>query len=751
MEECNSNAVNKNDEGGEVLLLLCVLGSAIAILVTLWVLRLFLRRMIRCRPRVWFGENKKKMFLNHWSGAIDVAFGAIYITAFQALGWKQRFSIWMSISLSDTNWRFFSVFVLAMHSVSVIILVQPRFIRWILSYIWGETRQQELSNEDTTNIDLVVDFVRLLRPDLIVNGKGGYDEPLDMTPIGIHIDNIDADLLDVQHATRFAVYMDVDCTDHVINILVLPKTALFPFFNVTKQSAAKMKNICFERLADHTNERLKVILGSLKKQKRSHVTLGLPGLGKSAENNICLSELILNMGNTHAEPSPHDAALLSTVLINEYERESYMWPKVIFLRLDETFVKIRYSSRLSDGTISIQGQHLRSLELVEEAMKYQYSEHEPSVAIIEFKESEKDLDSFQCKMACVFSQSPREFSMAELSKAHALVRHVAVPLTRPEVSVVGQVCKTDFTSNLTRADIEANAEKFGGVLRNILMNPSQARGPENERASINTSIDFGDLTMHNVPSTLKHFVTPYPLYGTKAFDPVPDIVFAFLSPAVKQSFVGLRPPERILKQLYGSSSAENEYKVGELLSRRKRSVTCKVYPNIKGVVKKNSSEPVDVPGLILQGGRAHGISFSSLPPAAAMRDDYIYVPVSEQQPLFDCAVYSSTEKMVFLVQASVKAPINHAFKIAQLERIKEQLELGEDTGLVYIYATLEIGRKHGLKFSDADENLFFVADHMEFLGLSGAYILEYWDIERGPRSIVATDQELIKDIEVLYG
>lgn len=727
--------MNENNEAGEVLLLFCALGRAVAVLVALWVLRLLMRRMVRCIPML-FGV---KMFLNDWSGAIDIALGAIYIAA--ALGWEQK------ISISDTNSIFFAGF--AMHSIAVITLVQPQFIRLVLS--WGTTR--ELSNKDTENIDLVVDFVRLLRPDLVVNGKGGYGEPLDMTPIRIHIDNIDAGLLDVKHPTRFAVHMDEGRTDHVISILVLPKPSVFPFFNLKKQRAANMKNICFERLADHTNERLKVILGSLTKQERSHVTLGLPGLGKSAENNICLSELILNIGNTHAEPSPHDAALLSTVLINEYEHESYMWPKVLFLRMDETFVKIRYSSRLYDAAISIEGQRLRSLELVQEALEYQYSKSERSVAIIEFTEREKDLDSFQSQMACILSQSSREFSMKELSKAHGLVRHVAIPLTRPEVSVVGQVCETDGTLNLTRAYIEANAEKFGGVLRNILMNPSQARGAENERASINTSIDVGDLTLHNVPSSLKHFVTPYPLYGTKAFDPVPDTVFAFLSPAVKKAFIGLRPPERILKQLYGSSASENEYKVGKLLSRRKRSVTCEIYPNTKGVVKKKNSVPVDVPGLFLEGGRARGISFSSLPPAAAMREDYIYVPVSEQQPLFDCAVYSSNDKIVFLVQTSVKAPITHAFRIAQLESIKEQLELDVDTALVYIYATQEIGRKHGLKFSDADENSFFVEDHMEFLGLTGAYILEYRGIEQGPRPIVATDEELInsKDIEVLYG
>jgi hypothetical protein len=408
--------------------------------------------------------------------------------------------------------------------------------------------------------------------------------------------------------------MDAGLTDHdVKNMLVLPKSASFPFFILKKQEGAFMTNICFEHSADHTNERLKLMLLSLRKLKFRILLSACQEL-ENRERTTCAC---WNYSLTWEIPkqtrmSEMRHSLPITSCRQSYVQQTYMYGhswSICVLR-DTTIVRIHYSR--FTGAISIQGEHAKYLDSVTEALDQAYLDGDNrSVVIIEFSEMES-FQGFSSSMACIFSQSSCEFEMKEMGKPGKLIEHIVVPLTSREVSVVGQVyeaCKTD--NNLSRLAIEERANEFGGVLRHLLGDQHELHENWSTQNAIKTSTVVGDLSQYNVPPKFKHFVTPYPLYGTKTFDFKAKTVFVFLSRYLRNTFLKANPPGNLLKKLDVSCSAENKYLVSKLLSNREQFAVAKrnVYHNTQNQVVTKNIQPVAVPGLFLIQGRPHGISF----------------------------------------------------------------------------------------------------------------------------------------------
>jgi hypothetical protein len=79
-----------------------------------------------------------------------------------------------------------------------------------------------------------------------------------------------------------------------------------------------------------------------------------------------------------------------------------------------------------------------------------------------------------------------------------------------------------------------------------------------------------------------------------------------------------------------------------------------------------------------------------------MRKDRAYVPCSEQEPLFDAIVCLSVDRIIFLVQTSVLSTSDHAFKIAQLQGVKQKLAIKKNKNLSCTSTLLtELGRNMG--------------------------------------------------------
>jgi hypothetical protein len=491
-----------------------------------------------------------------------------------------------------------------------------------------------------------------------------------------------------------------------VKAFILPKDLNWPTFFANKQSLVSSPNIYFQRLADTHGHRQEATI-KLLKQRRTVISIGLAGIGKSTELNSFLMEFVSNIGKEG-------------------------WPQNIFYRVDSYLYKISSSSKSGSSHVDVKllSRLASSFDTIRE-----FTDSFAKIGVLLLELGEFEFDPHFIIPTYISLSNKNAYSITKtLEKAG--VPYMLIDPPRKEDVIEMAVYESKYSSstssafsNKTEAEIReivgSLIDIIGPVPRYILVNESDFRDIESEILGQADKI-FGELkkvSVNVMPEHAKYYLAAFieddnvkiPLVkGRLGFleddrwiDPStakrPIYEIKFLSNNLA-AHVAKMCNSKILKKLMNSPF---KYIVCEqvmchgLMKRTRFDMGHEKFLYENWSIYRNSSELAENLLLPLDSSERPKMTpcenmflFKSMyltTNVSELKSGTLYKSSAHNGALFDALIVDHNNKALYMFQSSSMAPDKHSLDYYTINTVMTKLQMFDKKNkgykVVYIYCT----------------------------------------------------------------